>query len=237
MLPSAISRTFQNGVLASLSAAEITRFAPYLAPVSLEEKQTLYNVGELIDTFFFLEDGVCSMVVPMASGRTVGVALIGQEGFIGASALLGPGRSPAHVFMQISGSGFYVRANAFRAQLDISKELRLLVQRSVEGLLTQMSQTAACNCLHGLTQRLARWLLMCQDRVHSDRVDITQEGLAIILGSRRPTITSAAAALQRDGLIGYFRGHLTIQDRQGLLSRACECYQVVHDEYLRLKLI
>lgn len=130
-----------------------------------------------------------------------------------------------------------MEATILREQSESSSELRLWLQRCIHGLLVQTAQTAACNRVHELEERLARWLLMCQDRVQSDHVQITHEFLAMMLGARRTTVSVAAGMLHKAGLIVYSRGHVTVQNREGLEHAACECYQIIHEEYVRLGLL
>ena len=176
-------------------------------------------------------------VATMAGGVTVEVGVIGREGFVGLPAALGTGQSPNRYFVQIPGHGYRVKSKILTEQCEASSALRLCLLRSVQGLLVQTSQTAACNRVHDLHERLARWRLMCHERVQVDCVAITQEFLAMMLGTRRSSVSVAAGILQKAGLITYTRGHVTIEDLAGLKEAACECYQVVHDEYVRLGLL
>jgi CRP-like cAMP-binding protein len=236
MEPNTVAPSYQNRVLALLPAAEIKRLSPHLSPVTLKMDRTLQEQGQAIDTVYFLENGVCSIVVTMESGNTVEVGIIGREGFVGLPAVLGTRQSPNRAFMQIAGHGYSVKAKVLQEQAEESNELRILLQRAVQGMLVQTSQTAACNRVHELDERLARWLLMCQDRMQSDQIPITHEFLAMMLGTRRTSVTVAAGALHKAGLIAYSRGLVTIQNRKGLESAACECYRVVHEEFVRLGL-
>ena len=210
---------------------------PHLSAVDLPRNLILHNPGQLIDTVYFLEEGVCSLVAGMENGTTVEVGIIGREGFVGSPVVLGTGHSLFRSFMQIPGHGYQVKAKLLVELLEASLPLRLSLLRCVQGLLVQTSQTAACNRVHELHQRLSRWLLMCLDRVQVDRVLITQEFLATMLGTRRSTVTEAAGLLQRAEIIEYNRGFVTIKNRARLTSSACECYQAVHDEYVRLGLL
>jgi hypothetical protein len=150
---------------------------------------------------------------------------------------LDAGQSPNRSFIQIPGYGYAMKAKILQAQAASSEGLRSMLQRSIQALMVQTAQTAACNRVHDLHERLAQWLLMCRDRVEEDRVPVTQEFLAMMLGSRRTTVTVAAGILQKAGLIAYRRGHVNIEDHAGLREAACECYGVVHKEYVRLGLL
>jgi CRP-like cAMP-binding protein len=191
----------------------------------------------MVDTVYFLEEGICSVVVTMETGNTVEVGITGRDGFVGLPALLGTRHSPNRSFIQIPGHGFSVKAKVLQQQSEASSELRLRLQRVVQRMLVQTAQTAACNRVHELEERLARWLLMCQDRVQSDQIPITQEFLAMMLGTRRTTVTVAAGMLHKAGLIAYSRGHVTIQNREHLEHAACECYRIIREEYVRLGLL
>lgn len=231
------STLYKNRVLASLSTHEIERLTPHLTTVALDVGKTLQEPGKTIDAVYFLEEGICSIVVAMANGNTVEVGITGRDGFVGVSALLDTGRSPNHCYMQIPGHGFAVKAKILRDLAAESDELRQWLLRAVQGLLAQTAQTAACNRVHELEERLARWLLMCHDRVQDDRLPITHEFLGMMLGTRRTSVTVASGMLQKAGLISHARGHVTIQNHDGLKDAACECYQLVHDEYARLGLL
>jgi len=232
-----VPHAYKNRVLASLPAAAMKRLAPHLSPVTLKLNQSLYDPGQTVDAVYFLEEGVCSTVVTMDTGNTVEVGITGRDGFVGLPAVLGTGNSPNRAFMQIPGHGFSVKAKILQEQLEASSELRQRLQRFVQAMLVQTAQTAACNRVHELEERLARWLLMCQDRVQSDRIPITHEFLAMMLGTRRTTVTVAAGMLHKAGLIAYSRGNVTIQNRKGLEEAACECYRIIHEEYTRLGLL
>jgi CRP-like cAMP-binding protein len=237
-MPSAfLPQPYKNKLLAALPAAEIQMLAPYLSPCDLPRDMALFEPGQPIDLVYFLEQGVCSVVATMKDGATVEVGLIGREGFVGIPALFGTGSAPFRCFMQISGSGFRLKAKVLLEQCDASAALRSCLFRCVHLALIQSAQTAACNRVHDLHERLARWLLLCQDRVQSDQIRITQELLAIMLGTRRSSVAVASAVLQKAGLITHARGRVTIHNRTGLAKAACECYQVVTDEAIRLGLL
>jgi CRP-like cAMP-binding protein len=230
-------KTFKNKLLASLPANAFKQIVAHLAPVTLSTDQTLHHPGRAVDTVYFLEEGICSMVVTLESGATVEVGRIGRDGFVGMAAILGAGHSPYRFFMAIPGHGFTIKANTLLLHTEASSELRNCLLRSVQSLVVQTAQTAACNRMHELPERLARWLLMCDDRIQIDQAPVTQELLAMMLGTRPSSISVAASALQKGGLISYSRGSMKIQNRVGLVEAACECYQVVNNEYLSLGLL
>jgi CRP-like cAMP-binding protein len=238
-MPSVVlpQQPYKNRVLAAMSAWDIQRLSVHLVPVTLKSKRSLHEQGEQIDTVYFLEDAVASVVITMENGSTVEVGLIGRDGVVGLPAVMGTGRAANRTFIQLPGHGFSVKAKILREQAEASSELRSCLQLAVQGYLAQTAQTAACNRVHELEERLARWLLMCSDRVQSDHIPITHEFLAMMLGTRRSSVTVAAGVLHKAGLITYSRGSVTIQNRDGLVLAACECYQSVHEEYTRLGLL
>jgi CRP-like cAMP-binding protein len=237
MKSNSVTQQYKNRILASLPADEMKRLAPHLSTVMLKMNRTLHDSGQMVDTVYFLEEGICSTVVTMQAGNTIEVGITGRDGFVGLPAMLGTGHSPNRSFMQIPGNGFSVKAKILREQSEESCELRRCLHAGIQGMLVQTAQTAACNRVHELEERLARWLMMCHERVQSDHLHITHEFLAMMLGTRRTTVTVAAGMLHKAGLIAYSRGHVTIQNREGLRDAACECYQIIHNEYARLGLL
>jgi CRP-like cAMP-binding protein len=229
--------SYQNRLLASLPADAIQQLMPHLAPVDLPTSRILEEANQAADGVYFLEGGICSVVARMENGASVEVGVIGRDGFVGMSSVLGSGCSPNRYFMQIPGYGFRVKTRVLTELADTCTPLRMCLLRSVHGLLVQTAQTAACNRLHELQERMARWLLMRRDRLQSDQILVTQESLATMLGTRRSSVTVAVGILQKAGLITCTRGHVSILNNAGLADAACECYQVVHDEYVRLGML
>lgn len=225
---------YKNLVLASLPKAEIHRLAPHLSPVTLKVRDELLDGKSKYA--YFLEEGLASVVLPMESGATVEVGVIGREGVVGLPMLLGAKSMPGETYIQIAGSGFRIEAQRLRDEFERPGELRRYLQKYLLGNLVQSAQNAACNRVHPIAGRLARWLLTCHDRVQTDRMPLTHEFLAAMLGTPRTTVTLAAGTLHKAGLIDYSRGHVTIKNRQKLESSACECYRVVRDEFDRLGL-
>jgi CRP-like cAMP-binding protein len=232
-----VEPAYKNRVLASLPELDMKRLAPFLSRESFKADQTLHDNGQTIETIYFMETALCSVVVTLENGSTVEVGLIGRDGFVGLPGVLGTGHSTNRSFIQVPGSGFSVKATILRDQCDKSATLRSCLHRGIQAFLTQTAQTAACNRVHELNERLARWLLMCQERVQLDSLPVTHDLLAMMLGTRRTTVTVAARVLQAAGLIEYSRGHVRIHNREGLKEAACECYSVVHDEYVKLGLL
>lgn len=238
-MPSVVrsQQPYKNRVLASMPAVDIQRLSGHLVPTKFKSKQSLHEAGAKIHTVYFLEDAVASVVITMKDGNTVEVGLIGRDGAVGLAAVMGSGHAVNRTFIQVPGNGFSVKANVFREQVDSSSEVRRCLHMATEGYLVQTAQTAACNRVHELEERLARWLMMCFDRVQSDHIPITHEFLAMMLGTRRSSVSIAAGILQKAGLITHTRGSVAIQDRAGLIEAACECYQAQHVEYIRLGLL
>ena len=232
-----IQKSFKNLILASMPAPVMEQLAPHLTAVDLPVDRTLHQPGRAVDPVYFLEEGICSMVVTLGTGATVEAVSIGREGFVGAAAILGAGHSPNRFFMALPGHGYSIKAKSLLLQMEAFPLLRDCLLRNVQSLLVQTAQMAACNRMHELPERLARWLLMCDDRIHAEHVPITQELLASMLGTRPSSISIAAGVMQKSGFIEYSRGRMKILDRTGLAGVACECYQVVKDEYLRLGLM
>jgi CRP-like cAMP-binding protein len=201
-----------------------------MARVQFEElpNHTVLNeIAQPIKFAYFVNDGLASILNVMADGKMVEVGLSGKEGFIGLPLLVDFESSPTHVVMQVKGSGFRISAADFKDVLRNCPKLNKTLQRFSQLLGTQATQIAACNRLHGVGERLARWLLMSQDRLGGDVVHLTQEFLAHMLGTRRASVTDAAGVLQKRGLITYRRGNVKINDRHRLEEAACECYEVL----------
>jgi len=227
--------TYKNRILAALPETEINRLAPHLSPVTLKQQQTLLD-GKATHGYF-LEQGIASVVVTLGNGDTVEVGIIGIDGMVGVPILLGTEGSPGRTFIQIAGSGFRINAKALRGEFERPCKLRQHLLKYMQGFFVQTAQTAACNRLHGIEERLARWLSACRDRTESDELLLTHEFLSQMLGAPRTTVTLAAGLLHRAGLIDYKHGVVTVRDRKALQRTACECYRIVRDEFKRLTLL
>jgi len=225
---------YKNQILASLPKAEIGRLAPNLSPLSFEIGETLVEPNEDITHAYFLESGLASAVVAMENGNTVETGITGNDGVIGIPILLGTKSMPSRTFMQIRGEGYRIPARRLFEAYERPGMLRKQISRYFQAHLAQTAQTAACNRLHDIKERLARWLLICHDRMESDTFLLTHEFLGHMLGTPRTTVTLAARLLQQAGLVDYSRGKVEIRDRQGLEQAACECYQTIRDEFERL---
>ena len=236
MTPRTASQRYKNVFLASLPKAEIERLGPHLSPVPLKLRQQLLN-GHANQHVYFVEEGLASVVLTMENGATIEVGVIGRDGVVGLPMLLGGSQMPGKTFIQVEGFGFRMDAQFAKEQFEQPGPLRNQLQKYLVANLLQTSQNAACNRLHTISERLARWLLTCHDRVESDRMPLTHDFLAHMLGVPRTTVTVAAGMLHQAGLIDYSRGHVTIQNRAELENAVCECYAVVRKEFDRLGLL
>ncbi|HTW54659.1 MAG TPA: Crp/Fnr family transcriptional regulator [Stellaceae bacterium] len=216
----------KNRLLAGLSPEDLAQLIDHLEPIALPKKQVLYEVGAPLDHVYFIEEGLASVLTTMEDGASSEVGMVGPEGLVGASALLGGQISAQHVVMQLPGRGHHIAAKHCKSVFDHSAGVRRVVLRFIEDLLNLSSQTAGCNRLHSVEQRSARWLLMASDRIGSNLLPLTQEFLAAMLGVRRSGVSEAMSELQRSGLVRYRRGAITIIDRAGLEKTACECYRL-----------
>lgn len=223
-----------NRLLNLLTPADYTRLHGHLERQPLAYRQSLYAADAKIDTIYFIETGVGSLVNTMANGQAAEVGTIGNEGLVGVPVVLGDDRAPTAVYIQVPGEGLAMNAAVFRKELARSETMQVVMHHYVHALFNQVAQSAACNHFHSLEQRCCRWLLMTRDRMGADNFLLTQEFLAMMLGVQRPGVSIAAGALQRAGLITYTRGNVTILDRQELKKRSCECYAVSKKEFDRL---
>ncbi len=220
-------RPVGNKILLALSDAEYRRIRPHLEFVDLPGHFSLYEPGKKLQFAYFLNRGLASIVVAMAEGRVVEAGVVGFEGVVGTGIAVGLLSSPLRTVIQIAGDAFRITAAALQTTLQRTPDLQMLLSRYAVLQGEQVAQTAACNRLHDVGQRLARWLLMAQDRVDAGTLPITHDFLANMLGTDRPSVSVAAAALQRRDLIRYSRGAVEILDRKGLEGSACECYRVI----------
>ncbi len=213
----------KNRILSSLPQADLERLRSLLQPVRLRQKQVLPEAGAAIEELYFIENGLASVLTTMPDGAAIEVRMVGREGMTGFSYLLGAEVLPQQIIVQVPGDAFRIGAALFRPEFERLTQLRRSVLRFVNVADAMTSQTAACNRLHSVEQRCARWLLNACDRIGSDTMPMTHEFLSSLLGVRRSGVTVTAGSLQRSGLIRYNRGRLTIIDREALEALACEC--------------
>ena len=216
--------TAQNHLIERLPRADRARLLGARESVHLELGSVLGEAGKVTRHVYFPVDGFISLVAPIDGKPALEVGMVGREGMLGAQLVLGVATVPLHALVQGPGAAWRIETPAFQAELARSTALQRLLNRYLYILMAQLASSAACLRFHEIGPRLARWLLMSQDRAHADSFRVTQEFLAYMLGVRRVGITASAGALQRAGLIQYHRGELTVLDRTGLEAAACDCY-------------
>lgn len=223
----AAGKAVNNLVLLSLPDKEYNLLRPHLEPTDMPQYKILQEPGERIEYAYFLNDGMASLVALSHDGRSVEVGIVGKEGMVGMSLTAGLHQEIFRAIMQMAGSGTRIRAEVFQDILLCAPALRSKLGHF--GLMhgMQVAQLAACNRLHGIDQRLARWLLMCQDRLDSQLLPLTHDFLAQMLGTGRPSVSLAAGVLENAGLIENSRGTVKILNRKSLEAAACECYGVI----------
>ncbi len=224
----------QNQLLAALPREEIDRIVPYLEPVHLALGEMLYEPGQQMRHAYFPLTAIISLHYVTETGASAETAGVGNEGIVGVALFMGGESTSSSAVVQTAGQAYRLEARVLKEEFDRAGLLQKILLRYTQALLTQMSQTAACNRHHSLEQRLCRWLLLTADRSASSDLTMTQELIANMLGVRREGITEAAGNLQRAGLILNRRGHITVLKRSGIEERSCECYAVVKKEMERL---
>ena len=225
----------QNRLLRALTASDYALIVPQLQRVAFAAGETISNAHARPRHVYFPETAVLSLVVSMQDGGTVEAATVGNEGIAGVSAFLGTGTMNSRCIAQIAGDAQRLPASALSQAVAESPALDLLLRRYAQAFLNQLAQSVACNRLHSIDQRCARWLLMTHDRVGGgDTFDLTQEFLSYMLGVRREGVSAASSALQDDGIIRYRRGHISVLDRPALERASCECYSETRSDYARL---
>ncbi len=217
----------RNRILLALPSDECAALFSKLEFVSLPVRTVLNEVGEPVKFAFFMNDGLASVLSMTSDGKSVEVGLCGREGFVGLPVVAGFSTSPTRVIVQVAGSAFRISAKHLLIALKDCPKLAISLQRFVQEMGLQSTQVAACNRLHEVDERMARWLLMSQDRLGGDDIPLTQEFLAHMLGTRRASVTVAAGILQKAGLITYRRGAVKIENRDQLENAACECYEIL----------
>src|SRR5438309_6248718 len=227
-----------NKILLSASHSDYSLLRPHLEYLNLPHHLVIHEAGEKLKYVYFPNRGLISLIVAMKDGKAAETGLVGNEGFTGTPAAVGLSRSMLRVVVQIAGDGFRVGVGALQNTLgEATPGFQLMLSRYAILRGMQVAQTAACNRLHDVKQRLARWLLMTQDRVDSESLPITHDFLATMLGTERPSVSLAAGILQREQIIKYTRGAVKILNRKKLEEASCECYDVIHqyDGQLGLK--
>jgi CRP-like cAMP-binding protein len=224
----------QNHLLAALPAEDFGRLAPHLELVPMLLGESIYEPGSQLQHVYFPTTAIVSLLYVLESGASAEIAGVGNEGMLGIALFMGGDTTPSSAVVQTAGHAYRLQARLLKEEFRRAGLMQRLLLRYTQALLTQMCQTTACNRHHSIEQQLCRWLLLTLDRLPSNELIVTQELVASALGVRRESITEAAGKLQRAGLIRYRRGHLTVLERSGLETGACECYAVVKKEIGRL---
>ena len=232
--PATKEEAIKNHLLAGVKADELDRLLPNLQLLSLPLGQVIYESGEKMDHVYFPTTAIISLLYIMENGSSAEIGVVGNDGMVGIAIFMGGDTTPNRAVVQSAGKTFKMKASLMKDEFTRGGRFHNLCLRYTQALITQISQTAVCNRLHSVDQQLCRWLLLSHDRLPSDRLIMTQDLIANMLGVRREGVTEGALKLQQAGLIRYARGRITVLDRPGLERRTCECYAVVKKEYDRL---
>ena len=224
----------QNHLLAALPVDDFGRLSGHLELVPMPLGEALYESGGRLQHVYFPTTSIVSLLYVMEDGASAEIAVVGNEGILGISLFMGGETTPSRAVVQSAGYGYRLKAQLLKQEFNRGGPVMQLLLRYTQALITQMAQTAVCNRHHSVEQQLCRWLLLSLDRLSTDELSMTQELIANMLGVRREGVTEAAGKLQRDGLISYSRGRITVLDRKGLEKEVCECYAVVKKEFDRL---
>src|ERR1700689_4910690 len=233
MMPGPYS-PLQNHILGALGASERERIFPELQLVPMPLGRVLYQSGDTLMHVYFPLDSIVSLLYVMENGASAEISVVGNEGLIGVALFMGGETTPSRAIVQSSGFAYRLLGRRLKEEFARHGELQILLLRYTQALITQMAQTAVCNRHHSVDQQLCRWLLLSLDRLSSNRLTMTQELIANMLGVRREGVTDAAGKLQKLGVIQYARGQITVLDRPQLEKLSCECYAVVKRETDRL---
>jgi CRP-like cAMP-binding protein len=220
----------QNLILLDLPKNESERLLPMLELVRMNVHHMIYEVGDAIKSAYFINSGRISVLAVQPDGKSIEIGIIGKEGFVGLPLLVGYSTSPTRVVAQAESTAYRWDGETLTRTIHQYPHLEQQLHRFEQQLAMQTAQVTACNRLHEVEERLARWLLMTQDRIESDHLPLTQEFLGQMLGTRRSSVTVAAGRLQKAGLISYLRGSVAISDRKGLEEASCDCYALVKNQ-------
>ncbi|MDI1240288.1 MAG: Crp/Fnr family transcriptional regulator [bacterium] len=224
----------ENFLLAALPDVEFERVQTHLELTSLKLGRVLYESGDRLDYVYFPTTAIISLLYVMENGATAEIGVVGNDGILGIALFMGGDTTPNRAVIQSAGEAFRMKAKDLLDEFTLGGVFHNLLLRYTQALITQISQTAVCNRLHSVEQQLGRWLLLSHDRLNTDTLVMTHDLISNMLGVRREGVTMAARKLAERKLIKNVRGSITILDRQGLEQAACECYQVVNNEYNRL---
>ncbi|MDM8349703.1 Crp/Fnr family transcriptional regulator [Pseudomonas sp. sp1636] len=224
----------QNHLLAALPSEDLEHLLPYLELVPMALGAVLYESGDAMRHVYFPTDSIVSLLYVMESGASAEISVVGNEGIVGVAVFMGGESTPSRAVVQSAGSAYRMRGQRLKDEFNRHGVLLQLMLRYTQALITQMAQTAVCNRHHTIDQQLCRWLLLSLDRLQDNKLSMTQELIANMLGVRREGVTEAAGKLHKLGVIEYSRGHITVLDRPKLEALSCECYAVVKKETDRL---
>lgn len=224
----------RNLLLAALQPIEFTRLLPFLELVEMPVGYVIYESGQTLDHVYFPINAVIALLHVMKNGSVAESAVVGNEGLVGISLLMGGGSTPSRAVVQIMGYGFRLSAEVVKQEFDKGGPMLRLILRYAQALITQMAQSAVCNRHHSIDQQLSRFLLVNLDRLDHGEIAMTQESISNMLGVRREGITAAASKLQKMNILKYSRGKIIVLDRTALEHCSCECYALVKLEYDRL---
>ena len=225
-----------NHLLAALSPAERERLIPHLKLVPMPLGRVLYESGDVMRHVYFPTDCIVSLLYVMENGASAEISIVGNEGLIGIALFMGGETTPSRAIVQSAGYAYRLIGRELKEEFHRNGQMQLLLLRYTQALITQMAQTAVCNRHHSVDQQLCRWLLLSLDRLSSNKLTMTQELIANMLGVRREGVTEAAGKLQKLGVIRYSRGQITVLDREKMEQLCCECYEVVRKETDRLSM-
>ena len=224
----------RNHLLAALSAGALERVLPHLRLVAMPLGKVLYEPGDLLSHVYFPTDCIVSLLYVLTDGSSAEISVVGNDGVIGIALFMGGETTPSRALVQSGGHAYELHGQLLKNEFHRDGSMQLLLLRYTQALITQMAQTAVCNRHHSVDQQLCRWLLLSLDRLSGNRLTMTQELIANMLGVRREGVTEAAGKLQKLGVIKYQRGQITVMDRPRLEQLCCECYAVVRKESDRL---
>jgi CRP-like cAMP-binding protein len=224
----------QNLILASLPDIDYARILPDLEPIDMPAGSKISEAGDHVKYLYFPTSGIISLIYNLENGASSEIAIVGNEGMIGISIYMGGESMPSSTEVQSAGQAYRLSRKIMKREFALGGKLQHISLLYTQALIAQTSQTAVCNQHHSLDQQLCRWLLMSVDRLHEDKLEITQGLIAKLLGVTRESVNIAASSLQKEGVITYTRGQITVLNRTDLENRACECYAAVTKEYERL---
>jgi CRP-like cAMP-binding protein len=223
-----------NLLLATIPEEAQKTLFPSLKKISLPLGKVLYESGDVLHHVYFPTDAIISLLYVMEDGASAEISVVGKDGLVGIAVFMGGESTPSRALVQSAGTAYRLSANVFRELFNQDSTIRMQILRYTQSLITQMAQTAVCNRHHSIDQQLCRWLLLSLDRLPGNRLTMTQELIANMLGVRREGVSEAAGKLQILGVIKYYRGQITVHDRPKLEEMCCECYSVVKRETDRL---